>query len=207
MDTIFVKMEGKNGRIYELNPKHYKRLEDVFIKAKTEMTSPSIFHMLSWITDAEKFRSSKRDLIKLFKRKLKKQYKNLKQTVPDTLIAYSIEYKETDLSEITIQGCVDNLEHLNTEEKLPFLHLHFYVIADCNKCMPQGFVKYATAALNEIEGLSKARYFKSKSGQIYKRLNIEAEAADAFHRMKYIAKIEQKTPEIPYRETFGASLV
>lgn len=60
-------------------------------------------------------------------------------------------------------------------------------------------------ALNELKGLRAARYSKSIYGEIYKRLNIDCD--DAFSRFLYIGKISQKSPEIPYRKTFGTSKI
>ena len=64
------------------------------------MKNPCIYHMLSWVSDPEVFKISKRNLIKLFKRRLRAQYKKLKQEVPNTLVIYSIEFKYTDVDEI-----------------------------------------------------------------------------------------------------------
>lgn len=188
------------GRSYQIKTKQYEKLENLITYSKDKMTKPCIYHMLSWISNPDDLKASKRDLIKLFSRKLKKQYKGLKQEAPDTLVAYSIEFKYTDVDEIN--GVHD---YPTTEEQLPFLHLHFYVIADCNKCNPVTFTNFAKAALNEIDGLSKSRYFKSNKGELYK--NVKDHFDDSFQRLLYIGKINQKSPEIPYRETFGASRV
>lgn len=206
MNTLNVRMVSDGGRTYAIETKQYDKLENILLHARNEMTSPCIYHMLSWVHDAETFRDSKRDLIKLFKRKLRKQYKSLKQEVPDTLIAYSVEFKETDIDEIKNHNTFeDRRMSLTVGEKLPFLHLHFYIIADCKKCRPDAFVKYAKDALDEIPGLSKARYFPSISGDIYKKVKDDPD--DVFRRLLYIGKMNQKTPEIPYRETFGASQI
>lgn len=200
MSNLNIKITTKGGRTYQVEQKQYEKLEELITYARDEMTKPCIYHMLSWISSPDDFKASKRDLIKLFSRKLKKQYKGLKQEVPNTLVAYSIEFKYTDVDEIN--GVHD---YPTTEEQLPFLHLHFYVIADCNKCNPVTFTNFAKAALNEIDGLSKSRYFKSNKGESYK--NVKEHFDDSFQRLLYIGKINQKSPEIPYRETFGASRV
>lgn len=198
MSNLNVRITTTRGRTYQIEPKQYEKLEKLITYSKDKMTKPCIYHMLSWISSPDDFKASKRDLIKLFSRKLKKQYKGLKQEVPNTLVAYSIEFKYTDVNEI--DGVHD---YPTTEEQLPFLHLHFYVIADCNKCNPVTFTNFAKAALNEIGGLSKSRYFKSNKGESYK--NVKEHFDDSFQRLLYIGKINQKSPEIPYRETFGAS--
>lgn len=59
--------------------------------------------------------------------------------------------------------------------------------------------------MNEISGITKARYFKSNKGELYK--NVKEHFDDSFQRLLYIGKINQKSPEIPFRETFGASSV
>ncbi|WP_104500109.1 hypothetical protein [Acinetobacter indicus] len=200
MSNLNVKITTTRGRTYQIEPKQYEKLEKLITYSKDKMTKPCIYHMLSWISSPDDFKASKRDLIKLFSRKLKKQYKGLKQEAPDILVAYSIEFKYTDVNEI--DGVHD---YPTTEEQLPFLHLHFYVIADCNKCNPVTFTNFAKAALNEIGGLSKSRYFKSNKGESYK--NVKEHFDDSFQRLLYIGKINQKSPEIPYRETFGASRV
>ncbi|MDQ9831567.1 hypothetical protein RFY41_00635 [Acinetobacter soli] len=201
MSNLNIKITTTKGRTYQIEQKQYEKLEKLITYSKDEMTKPCIYHMLSWISHPDSFKISKRDLIKLFNRRLRKQYKKLKQEVPNTLVAYSIEFKYTDVDEIN--GVCD---HPTTgTQQLPFLHLHFYVIADCNKCNPVTFTNFAKAALNEIDGLSKSRYFKSNKGESYK--NVKEHFDDSFQRLLYIGKITQKSPEIPYRETFGASRV
>lgn len=200
MSNLNIKITADRGRTYQIQSKQYEKLESLITHAKDTMTRPCIYHMLSWISSPDDFKASKRDLIKLFNRKLKKQYKSLKQEVPDTLVAYSIEFKYTDVNEI--DGVHD---YPTTGIQLPFLHLHFYVIADCSKCKPVTFTNFAKAALNEIGGLSKSRYFKSNKGDSYK--NVKDHFDDSFQRLLYIGKINQKSLEIPFRETFGASSV
>ena len=206
-DTTVVKMVS-TGNAYHVENTKYDKLEKVFMHAKENMTSPCMFHLLSHIHEPEVFRVTKKDLIKSFKSALKRQYKPLKQLCPDTVIAYSIEFKYTTQKEIN-GSCdayeVGNSTWIKTSEKLPFLHIHFYVIADCKKTIAPTFPKYAIAALNELEGLRAARYFKSIRGEIYKRLNNDCD--DAFSKFLYIGKIEQKSPEIPYRNAFGTSLI
>ena len=130
MSSLNIKITTKRGRTYQIEPKQYDKLEELITYARDEMSKPCIYHMLSWVSDPNSFKTSKRNLIKLFDRRLRKQYKKLKQEVPNTLVAYSIEFKYTDVDEI--HGVHD---YPTTEEQLPFLHLHFYIIADCNKCI------------------------------------------------------------------------
>lgn len=206
-DTVTIKMIS-TGKSYKVEKTKYDRLEEVFMYAKENMTSPCMFHLLSHIHEPEVFRITKKDLIKSFERALKRQYKPLNQLCPDTVIAYSIEYKDTTQKEINGDSDaykVGNSVWQKTDNKLPFLHIHFYVIADCRKTIPQSFPKHATAALNELQGLRAARYFKSIDGDIYKRLNDDCD--DAFSRFLYIGKVEQKSPEIPYRNTSSSSQI
>jgi len=186
------------------------------------MTSPCAFHLLSHISDPDAFAKVKPAFAKNLKRGLKRQYKSSKQETPDVLFIYSIEFKMTDIDEIN-----DTDDAYKPTEvvkiKLPFLHIHICVIADCKKTIPQSFNKRAMQALNEIDGLTKARYFKSKDRyinvfddetrestrqrtkpQMYKSLKTEFD--DVFERVKYLAKVEQKDPDnIPFRQKFGIS--
>lgn len=186
------------------------------------MTSPCAFHLLSHISDPAAFAKVKSDFGKHFKRGLKRQYKSSKQEVPDVLLIYSIEFKMTDIGEI---NDADDAYFKKDADciKFPFLHIHVCVIADCKKTIPQSFNKRAMESLNEIDGLTKARYFKSKDRyvnvfddetrestkqrlepQMYKSLKKEFD--DVYDRVKYLAKVEQKDPEnIPFRQTFGIS--
>lgn len=206
-DTITIKMVS-NGKPYKIEKTKYDRLEEVFLYAKENMKSPCMFHLLSHIHDAEAFRVTKKDLIRTFERALKRQYKSLNQSCPDTVIAYSIEFKYTTQKEINGDSDaykVGNSVWQKTDNKLPFLHIHFYVIADCRRTKPQSFPIFAIAALNELKGLRASRYFKSIDGDIYKRLNDDCD--DAFSRFLYIGKVEQKSPEIPYRNASNASQI
>lgn len=200
MSNLNIRITNDNGHTYQIKAKQYEKLEALITHARDTMTSPCIYHLLSWVSDAEAFKVNKRDLIKLFKRKLRKQYKRLQQQAPNTLIAYSIEFKYTDNDER--EGASN---HPVTSVQLPFLHIHFYVIADCNTCNRITFPKFAIDALDEIEGLSKGRYFKSNTGELYKK--VKEDFDDSFQRLLYIAKINQKSEHIPFRETFGASSV
>lgn len=200
MSTVNIRVTTINGKQYKIKNKQYDKLEALITHAKDKMSNPCIYHMLSWVRFPDRFASEKRNLIKSFKRNLKKQYKTLKQEVPDTLLAYSIEFKYTDGDEIKGVNT-----HPTTSEQLPFLHIHFHIIADCNNCNPITFPEYARKALNDIEGLDKARYFKSNNDELYKK--VKDDFADSFQRLLYIGKINQKSPEIPFRETFGASSV
>lgn len=189
-----------NGRKYEVKIEQQDKLEALVFKAKAEMKHPCVYHMLAHIHDAEAFGVSKRNLIRLFERKLKKAYKRTKQNTPNVLIAYSIEFKYTNWDEVEDKGYRSD----STGNSIPFLHIHFYVIADCcSGTRPQSFTTYARQALNEIPGLRKGRYLKSYFGKQYKTLLTEFD--DTFQKLLYIAKVDQKSPNIPYRSTFGAS--
>ena len=206
-NTVPIKMVS-TGNTYHVEHTKYERLEEVFMYAKENMTSPCMFHLLSHIHEPEQFRITKKTLIKSFERALRRQYKQLSQLCPDIVVAYSIQFKYTNQKEI--EGRSDAYEGNNpiwskTDKTLSFLHIHFYVIADCRKTIPKSFPNYAKAALNELEGLRAGRYFKSIHGEIYKKLNDDCD--DAFSKFLYIGKIEQKSPEIPYRNTFGTSKV
>ena len=207
-----------NGREYQIENTKQERIEEVFAYARDTMASPCAFHLITHIHDAELFRTTKsKGFVKSFERALKRQYKMLAQREPKegrtktdrpqkcprTVIAYSIEYKLT--SQKDIDGKEDAYKSIweITNGKLPFLHIHFYVIADCNQTIPQNFTKHAMAALNELEGSRAARYAKTKDNKKYKPLNTDYD--DAVLRAFYIGKVEQKSSEIPYRETFGTS--
>lgn len=200
------------GREYAIEKDKHKTLSNLYSYAKENMTSPCMYHLLSHISDEEAFRKSKSDLIRLFQRRLKAQYKPLKQACPDVLIAYSIEFKYTKQKEIDgASDCYvfdykDNYEILdNNNELLPFLHIHFYVIADCKKAKPHSFPKFAIDSLNDIDGLRAARYLRDMNDNIYKR--IKKSDDDALLRFLYIGKVEQKSDKIPYKKTFGASKI
>lgn len=215
-DTTKVKIIS-DGKEYEIENPKYDSLEKLIVYAKSNMKSPTMIHFISHIADAEKFRTTKGDLIKLYQRALKRQFKKANATTqqcPDTLLAYSIEFKYTTQKEI--KGGEDAYKRGNTtwkktEEKLPFLHLHCYVIADCNKTRPKSFLNASIAAFNEMGGLRASRYIPRKQRgmsdkkQYYHNLNRELD--DGFNRILYIAKIEQKCSEIPYRKKFGMSKV
>ena len=215
-------MNNDDAKNYHANPDHLERVEEVLFYAKDNMTSPCAFHLLSHISDPKAFAKVKSDFAKNFKRALQRQYKSSEQETPDVLLIYSIEFKMTDIDEIN-----DTDDAYKPTEvvkiKLPFLHIHICVIADCKKTIPQSFNKRAMQALNEIDGLTKARYFKSKDRyvsvfdeetrestrqrtkpQMYKSLKNEFD--DVFERVKYLAKVEQKDPDkIPFRQKFGCS--
>ena len=217
IDTINIKMTPK-GRGYGIENTKQERIESVFAHARDTMTSPCAFHLITHIHDAELFRTTKnKGFIKEFERALTRQYKKLKQKnpkidrpqkCPRTVVVYSIEYKLTSQKEIdgdddTYQ--IGNIIYPKTKEKLPFLHVHLHVIADCNNTKPMDFHKYAIAALNELDGLRAARYAKTKDNKKYKPLNTDYD--DAVLRAFYLGKVEQKSPEIPYRNTFGTSKI
>ena len=215
-DTTKVKIIS-DGNEYEIEKTKCDSLEKLIVYAKSNMKSPTMIHFISHIADAEKFRTTKEDLIKLYQRALKRQFKKANATTqqcPDTLLAYSIEFKYTSQKEIN--GDEDaykrgNITWKKTEEKLPFLHLHCYVIADCNKTHPRSFLKASVEALNELKGLRASRYMPRKQKDVSDKKqyyhNLNREFDDAFDRILYIGKIEQKCSEIPYRNKFGMSKV
>ena len=205
MKVVIEKMR-KDGKEYKILFKQKQRIFDLVEYANNTMKYPCVYHCLSWISEPKNLDS--RNLIKNFKRALKRQYKKLKQDMPNVLIAYSIEFKYTDQREI--EGIND---YSTSDIQLPFLHLHWYVIADCSKCLPQSFPTYAMGALNNIKGLSKARYFKSdkyvysfSNQPVFTKLDNDS-FDDVCSRMKYIAKLDQKSDEIPFTKTFGTSQI
>lgn len=209
--VIRLKMTPK-GREYGIEKDKHKTLSNLYSYAKENMTSPYMYHLLSHVSDEEAFRKSKSNLIRLFQRQLKAQYKPLEQACPDVLIAYSIEFKYTKQKEIDGDSdCYafdykDNYINLdnNNNELLPFLHIHFYVIADCKKARPHSFPKFAIDSLNTIDGLRAARYLRDMNNNIYKPIK---KSDDALLRFLYIGKVEQKSDKIPYKKTFGTSKI
>jgi hypothetical protein len=208
-----MKMDRK-GNLYKIESDKQDRIERVFEYARDTMVSPCAFHMISHIDNEELFGITRKTLIKSFQRALKRQYKLLaqmpskstrRQKCPRTVIAYSIEFKYT--SQKDIDGDEDAYKSIwkVTSGKLPFLHIHFYVIADCNQTIPMNFTTHAMEALNELKGLRAARYAKTKDNKKYKTLNDDYD--DAVLRAFYIGKIEQKSDKIPYRNTFGTSQI
>ena len=229
----------KNGKLYDTKHKRRERIEEVFSHARDTMTSPSAYHLITHIEDVDLFEPIKRKgFIREFERALKRQYKILAkkepkelkkgkgkakvkrpQKCPKVLIVYSIEYKLTSQDEIDGNSDAYKYGYEKTKEKLPFLHIHLHVIADCTDCIAPSFVNYAKNALNELPGLKSSQYlptqpkkFKNEIGvyeyekkKIYKKLKTDFD--DAVLRAFYLAKIEQKSPEIPYRNTFGTSKV
>ena len=79
------------------------------------------------------------------------------------------------------------------------------MIADCSKTIPNTFKNKAIASLNGLKGLRAGRYFVSNKGQIYKK--VKEDYDDCFQRILYIAKLDQKSNQIPFRETFGRSKI
>ena len=195
------------------------------------MRHPSAHHLISHIYDAELFRTTKnKGIIKEFERELKRQYKLLAkkegkakakrpQKCPNTLIVYSIEYKLTSQDEIDGNSDTYKYGYEKTKEKLPFLHIHLHVIADCTDCIAPSFGNYAKNALNKLSGLKSSQYlptqpkkikneigvYEYEKKKLYKKLDTDFD--DAVLRAFYLAKIEQKSPEIPYRNTFGTSKI
>lgn len=203
--TIKLKMVS-GGKKYGVEKDKYDQLENFILYAHDNMTSPCMFHLLSHIDDIEAFKVTKRTLLKEFQRELKRQFKSSSQNCPKVLIAYSIELKYTTLKEVNGEedAYAYNRENFLTPTgNTPFLHIHFHVIADCNKTDPRLFKKYAIAALNNLKGLRAGRYFKSNQGELYKK--VKESPDDCFSRILYIGKIEQKSPDIPFRKTFGMS--
>ena len=206
-----------DGNEYEIEKTKYDNLEKLIMYGKGKMKSPTMIHFISHIVDAEQFKTTKKDLIKLYQRALKRQFKKANATTqqcPDTLVAYSIEFKYTTQKDI--DGNEDAYRRGNsvwakTEEELLFLHLHFYVIADCNKTHPRSFLKASVEALNELKGLRASRYIPRKQKDVSDKKqyyhNLNRELDDGFNRILYIGKTEQKCSEIPYRKKFGMSEV
>lgn len=219
-------VKGHKG--YGLDPIHQERIEDVFSYARDTMTYPCAFHLISHIYDAELFRATKSKFIREFKRALKRQYKpastrnpksGRRQKCPNTLLIYSIEYKLTSQQERDGDYSTYKYGYEKTKEKLPFLHIHCHVIADCDNCIAPNFAYHAKNAMNELEGLRASQYLPTKpkktknkngeyeyeEGKKYKKLNTDYD--DAVLRAFYLAKIDQKSPEIPYRKAFDSSKI
>nr|QJS05488.1 hypothetical protein [Psychrobacter sp.] len=219
-NTIKVNMV-KGGKSYGLVPRRMKRIEDVFAYAKETMTSPCAFHLITHIHDAEMFGTTKsKGFIKEFKRALKRQYKpattrktksGRRQQCPNTIVIYSIEYKLTSQKEIDGDNDTYKYGYEKTDKKLPFLHIHTYVIADCDNTIPENLTYHAMNAMNELDGLKATRYAPTKDKdpdkdkKKYKKLNTDYD--DAVLRAFYLAKVEQKSSEIPYRKAFDASKI
>lgn len=221
----------KNGNLYDTKDKRRERIEEVFTYARDTMRHPNAYHLISHIYDAELFRTTKnKGIIKEFERELKRQYKLLakkegkakakrRQKCPNTLIVYSIEYKLTSQDEIDGNSDTYKYGYEKTKEKLPFLHIHLHVIADCTDCIAPSFGNYAKNALNKLSGLKSSQYlptqpkkikneigiYEYEKKKLYKKLDTDFD--DAVLRAFYLAKIEQKSPEIPYRNTFGTSKI
>lgn len=220
-DTTALKIT-KDGKRYNTKDKRRERIEEVFSYARDNMTSPCAYHLITHIHDAELFRATKsKGFIKEFQRALQRQYKLLAQRepkegkakakrpqkCPDTLIVYSIEYKLTSQDEIDGNSDTYKYGYEKTDEKLPFLHIHVHVIADCNNTIAPNFTFHAMNAMNELDGLKATRYAKTKprktkneNGEYeyeepkkYKKLNSDFD--DAVLRAFYLTKIEQKPPE------------
>lgn len=194
------------GAKYKVEERNYDKLEGFVKHARDNMVSPCMFHLLSHIYDADEFKKSKRNLIKSFERGLKRAFKDSEQVCPNVQIAYSIEFKHTNEKEVN--GSEGAYEYepssfLRPKGKQPFLHIHFYVIADCNKTHPTTFKNKAIASLNEIGGLRAGRYFVSNKGELYKKVKDDYD--DCFQRILYIGKIDQKSDDIPFQKKFGIS--
>jgi hypothetical protein len=93
------------------------------------------------------------------------------------------------------------------------------MIADCNNTRAENLTHHAMNAMNELSGLRATTYAKTilkktknKDGDYeyekpkkYKKLKTDYD--DAVLRAFYLAKTEQKSPEIPYRKAFDTSKV
>ena len=227
-DTLPVKIT-KNGKLYDTKDTRRERIEEVFSHARDTMTSPSAYHLISHIYDAELFEPTKRKgFIREFERSLQRQYKLLAkkepkkvkegnkkgkavvkrvQKCPKVLIVYSIEYKLTSQKEIDGDEDAYKYGYEKTKEKLPFLHIHWHVIADCNNTRTDHFPHHAMEAMNKLDGLRATRYAKTQPKEItnkdgdyeyekpqkYKKLKTDYD--DAVLRAFYLAKIEQKPPK------------
>ncbi|WP_317889660.1 MULTISPECIES: hypothetical protein [Acinetobacter calcoaceticus/baumannii complex] len=204
MTTIGIKIMT-DGRRYEINPVHYDKIENLALYARDNMSYPCCFHFLSHIDDPETFKETKRNLIKEFERELKRQFKSSPQECPEVLVLYSIEFKYTTNKEV--EGGTDAYDTSRFDiPKAPFLHIHFYVIADCRRTHPGLFRDKAIASLDNLGGLRAGRYLLSKNNELFKKLKGEY-FDDTFQRLLYVGKVEQKSPEIPFRKKFGTSKV
>lgn len=204
MSTVGVKIMV-DGKRYEINPIHYEKIESLALHARDSMVSPCCFHFLSHISEPDRFEETKRNLIKEFERELKRQFRSTSQECPKILVLYSIEFKYTSNKEV--EGGADAYDTSRFDiPRTPFLHIHFYVIADCSRTHPTLFKDKAIDSLNNLGGLRAGRYLPSKNGELYKKLKGE-DFNDTFQRLLYVGKIEQKSPEIPFRKRFGTSKV
>ncbi len=202
-DTQALRITTKKGKLYDTKDKRRERIEEVFSHARDTMTSPSAFHFITHIHDVELFEPIKRKgFIREFERAIVRQYKpaskrnpksGRKQKAPAISLVYSIEFKLTSQQEIDGDEDTYKYKFEKTEELLPFLHIHWHVIADCNNTLPENFTYHAMNAMNELDGLRATRYAKTIDDKKYKKLNTDYD--DAVLRAYYLAKIEQKPPK------------
>ena len=75
---------------------------------------------------------------------------------------------------------------------------------DCHKIDPANMPIAVVSALDKLDGLTKSHYLPSYDGMKYKELN-DNSIDDIFNRIIYIAKLNQKSSDIPFRQTFGMS--
>lgn len=202
-DTLPLRITTKKGKLYDTKDKRRERIEEIYTHTRDTMTSPSAFHFITHIHDVELFEPVKRKgFIREFERAIVRQYKpaskrnpksGRRQKAPNMVLVYSIEFKLTSQKEI--DGDNDTYKHKfkKTKELLPFLHIHWHVIADCNDTLPENFTYHAMNAMNELSGLRATRYAKTIDGKKYKTLNTDFD--DAVLRAYYLAKIEQNPPK------------
>jgi hypothetical protein len=202
---------------YDLDPIRYARIEEVYTYARDTMRYPNAYHLISHIYDPKLFETTKSEgIMKEFKSSLKRQYKlgntknpksGRRQKAPNTILIYSIEYKLTSQDEIKGSSDTYKYGYKKTKEKLPFLHIHIHVIADCTDCIAPSFGNYAKKALNDLDGLKATRYpptkpkkikneigvYEYEKKKLYKKLSSDFD--DAVLRAYYLAKEGQKPPE------------
>ena len=188
-----------DGNEYQIDSKQHSNLENLLFFAKDEMIKPCISHFVSWIHQHEHF--DKTNFATNLKRQLGKIYKSNR---PNFLYAYSIEHKYTTQAEIDGNFDYGIYDYSDSDTLLEYLHIHIYVIMDCHKIDPANMPIAVVSALDKLDGLTKSHYLPSYDGMKYKELN-DNSVDDIFNRIIYIAKLNQKSSDIPFRQTFGMS--
>lgn len=136
-----------------------------------------------------------------FKRIIKQNKKPWKNA-PNYQAIYSLEYKESDAREIEGDYSIKtNL--LSKKPLIDYHHIHLYLCFDCHTpYKPMDMNKLVTETLNNIAGMSKARYIKIPSTDLYYR-NLNNDYEDATFYLQYISKIEQKHG-VPFEKKSGS---
>lgn len=207
--TIQSVIDRDSFKTYKIDDKKIKQISSLVNHANRTMTSPIAYHFCCHISDAGSFAKVKSDLIKHITRSIRRQYKPTNEPVPTMLMFHSVEFKYTTQEEIdgaTHADVLDAVMSANKPVKLPYLHMHLYVIADMNKANRTTFTNKVLPALNSIAGLRGSKYFKSKYDD-KKYIKIKDDVQDAIRRMSYLAKIEQKSIHIPFTKTWGISRI